>query len=250
MGTAATIVLLAIASTASWFFSMLAGGGSSLILMPLVGGLLGTQAIPLVMTISGIIGNSERVVVYRDRINWSILRWELPGAVIGAILGAFSLSQLKLEWLSGLVAIFIILSAARFFLKGSEPTFRIKLWYFLPAGFIYAFLSGLIGSMGPIFASFYINAGLEKEAVLATQATNRIVIHAVKILAYIGFGVFHLSHFGYGLLIGCSAVLGNWLGGLMLEKISEQRFQRLVFSLLMMSGFLLLWQSRAIAGLA
>ncbi|MEB3230753.1 MAG: sulfite exporter TauE/SafE family protein [Leptolyngbyaceae bacterium] len=244
------IVLFVLASIISWFFSMLAGGGSSLILMPVVGTFLGAQAIPAILTIGGLCGNSERMYIYRDRINWQIVRWELPGAVIGAILGAFSLSQLTLEWLAIVVALFLLVSALSFFCKSQDINFTVKAWYFLPTGFIYAFLSGLIGSMGPIFAPLYFSFGLQKEAVIATQATNRVVIHCIKLVAYGVFGTLQLSHVGYGLIVGASAFIGNWLGSLVLEKISEQRFRQLVFSFLLFSGFFMLWQHRAVVGLS
>lgn len=102
------LIWLCLASILGWFVSTLAGGGSSLILIPLVGMMLGTAAIPPVITIGCIFGNGERSLAYRDRINWQVIRWELPGALIGSILGVFTLTTLKLEWLTILIAIFLI----------------------------------------------------------------------------------------------------------------------------------------------
>lgn len=53
---------LGLTSTVGWFFSTLAGGGSSLILIPVVGHLLGAAVVPPVITVGGIFGNIERVV--------------------------------------------------------------------------------------------------------------------------------------------------------------------------------------------
>ncbi len=239
-----TLLLLALTSIIGWFVSMLAGGGSSLILMPIVGIFFGVQAIPPIITIGGIFGNADRVYAYRNKINWSILKWELPAAVVGAILGSFTLTQLDLEWLTIIVAGFLILSSTSFFFKKDENTFTVKTWYFLPDGFIYAFLSALIGSMGPLLAPFYINYGLEKEELLATQATSRFLIHLIKIVAYGLFGTLTSSYIAYGVLIGLAAFPGNRLGGLALARISEKLFQQLVFSFVMLTGLLLFWQHR------
>ena len=239
-----TFFFLALASIVGWFISTLAGGGSSFILMPIIGMFLGAQAIPSIITIGGIFGNSERVYVYWNQINWQILKWDLPGATVGAILGAFTLSQLNLEWVTILVAGFLIVSAISFFFQKNEQSFPVKTWYFLPSGFIYAFLSGLIGSIGPLLAPFYINYGLKKEEILATQATNRILIHSIKVIAYWFFGNLQISYVGYGILIGLASFPGNFLGGLVLDKISEKIFRRLVFSFVLFSGLLILWQHR------
>jgi uncharacterized membrane protein YfcA len=239
-----TIFWLALAGIVGWFISLLAGGGSALILMPIVGMFLGAVAIAPVITISGLFGNSERVFVYWQKINWDVVKWELPGAIFGGILGAFTLTKLKLDWLSILVGIFLIFSAASYFFKNEEKSFTVKAWYFLPAGFAYAFLSGLIGSMGPVLAPLYINYGLQKEELLATQATNRVIVHIVKIFVYGFLGAFKLPYIGYGIVLGLAAIPGNWLGHLVLQKISEKQFRRLVISFVLFSGMLILWQQR------
>lgn len=239
-----TFLWLSLASIWGWFVSTLAGGGSSLVLIPIVGLMLGAAAIPPVITIGCIFGNAERTFAYRQRINWQVIRWELPGALIGSILGAFTLTQLKLEWLSILIALFLLIYGISFIIKKETKSFPVRAWYFLPAGFIYAFLSGIIGGTGPLLAPFYLNYGLVKEELLATQALTRVVIHVVKVFAYAVFGILTLPYLGYGMLIGIAAFPGNWLGHLILEKISEQRFRQLLILFIILSSFLLLWQQR------
>lgn len=240
------IFWLVLISIAGWFISTLAGGGSSLILIPAIGIFMGTSAIPPVITIGGIFGNTERALAYKKSINWQVLKWELPGAVVGAVVGAFTLTQIHVEWLGILVALFLLGSAVNYIFKQENQSFLVRPWYFLPAGFIYAFLSGIIGSMGPIIAPFYLNFGLVKEELLATQATTRLVIHLVKLIAYGIFGLLTLPYLGYGVLIGIAAFPGNWLGHIALAKISEQRFRQLVIYFVMFSGVFMLWQDRQI----
>ena len=241
-----TLIWLSIASAVGWFISSLAGGGSSLILIPVISLFLGTAALPPVITIGGLFGNAERAYTYREHIDWQVLRWDMPGAVVGACLGAFAFSKLHVEWLGILVAVFLLLSAYSYAFKGEASSFTVKVWYFLPASFIYAFLSGVIGSMGPLLVPFYINYGLQKESLLATLSSTRILIHTVKLISYAAFGVLTVSHIGYGILIGLAAFPGNWLAHSVLERLSEQRFRQLVTSFVMVSGILLLWQQRDI----
>ncbi|MGV2389418.1 MAG UNVERIFIED_CONTAM: hypothetical protein LVR29_17680 [Microcystis novacekii LVE1205-3] len=45
------------------------------------------------------------------------------------------------------LGIFLVFSSLKqLFPQEESPFFEIKTWYFMPSGFIYAFLSGLVGS--------------------------------------------------------------------------------------------------------
>ena len=239
-----TIFWLSITSFIGWFLSSLGAGGSSYIIVPMVGFLLGAIAIPPVIATGMLIGNSQRVFLYWQYVNWQVFWYYLPGAITGACLGAFVFSKTKIEWLSLLIGLFLLLSALSHLFKGGKATFQVRLWQFLPAGFVHAFLSGLIGGTGPLLAPFYLNYGLVKEELLATRAINLAVVHFVKIIAYGVFGSLSLNYVVYGLIIGVAAFPGNWLGKLVVEKISVQRFQQLVVSFVMMSGMLMLWEQR------
>ncbi len=235
---------LIFASVLGWFISSLVGGGSSFILMPIVGIFLGTTAIPPVLTIGGMLGSSERAFVYRKNINWTILKWDIPGAILGAVLGALALTKIHLEGLTILIGLFLLLSALNYIFKPVKITFKVKAWHFLPASLIYGFFSGLLGSMAPLLVPFYLNYGLEKEQLLGTQATTRIIIHGVKIITYGLLGLFNWHYISYGILIGLAAFPGNLLGHIFLAKLSEKGFQKLVISFVMFSGIFILWEQR------
>lgn len=236
------IFYLSLASVFSWFLSTLTSGGSSMILMPLIGFLLGVDAIPPVITVGAIFGNVERAIAYRSMICWEVIAWEMVGAMLGSCLGAFTLSQIRTDFLSILVALFLIISAISLLKKREGSSFPVQVWYFLPAGLIYSWLSGITGSIGPILTPFYLNYGLSKEELLATQATARAGIHIMKSLSYIFFGILTFPNMWYGILIGIAAFPGNWLGQQVLNKISQERFKQIVVAFVLFSTMLILWQ--------
>lgn len=240
----ASVLLLAFASFSSWFLSTLAGGGAPLILIPLIGSGLGSAAVAPVITIGMLLGHPQRVFLYWRSIRWELMWWYLPGAIIGAALGAFLFTQTKLEWLSILLALFLITSTVSYTSDNKQPKFKIHDWYFLPAGFVFAFLSGLIGSSGSILNFLYLNYGLDKEETIATKSAHVIIVHSIKTITYAKFGALTLPYLGYGLLIGIAALPGNWLGQIALQKISEKLFRQLLTSFVMLSGILMLWQER------
>ena len=237
-------------SIGTWFISTIAGGGSALLLIPVVGLFLGSAAVPPVTTVGAIFGNGERAIAYRDSIRWDVVVWALPGALTGACLGALILTRIEAAWLTLAIALFLIGSAISYFIKPQDqgPTFSVKAWYFLPASFLYAIFSALVGSLGPALAPFYINFGLEKEALIATQTTNRTVIHVVKVIAYAAFGILTPQFLLLGVLVGLAAFPGNWLGHRVLQRLTEEQFQQLVTSFVLCSGLMMAWQQRQVLG--
>lgn len=239
-----SILLLALASFIAWFISSLAGGGSPFIIIPMVNFLLEPQAIPPVVTTGMLLGNFQRAFVLWRDIDWQLTWWYLPGAVSGAILGAFVFTQTELQWLQVLLGLFLVSSVFSFGFGKKEQSFQVKGWFFLPAGFVYAFLSGLIGSIGPVLNPFYLNYGLVKEKMIATKSAHVLVVHVAKIVTYAAFGALSLPYLGYGLIIGIAAVPGNWLGQQALQKISDEQFRQFVIALVTVSGLLILWEQR------
>lgn len=104
------------------------------------------------------------------------------------------------------------LTVVGYWLGKKEHTFTVHAWQFLPVGFLYPFISGLIGSKGSAVNPFYLNYGLIKEQMIATKAANIVVVHVVKIVTYAAFGALTTQYLGYGLIIGLTAIPANCLG--------------------------------------
>jgi uncharacterized protein len=237
---------LTLGSFASWFISTIAGGGTPFILIPLIGFFLGSTAIPPVLTTVMLCGHPQRLWLYWKYIDWQIMGWYLPGAVVGAILGAIAYTKVQLEWLPILLAVFLIASTISYIPSKTDlkPTFKVYSWYFLPSGFIFAFLSGLIGSTGPLLNPLYINYGLAKEDLIGTKSAHLLIVHIVKIITYALCGALNPIYLSYGLLMGVAAFPGNWLGQKVLTRISQQNFQKLLVSFVILTSLLIFWEQR------
>jgi len=206
--------------------------------------LLEPQAVPPVVTTGMLLGNFQRTWQFWQDIDWQLTWWYLPGAVLGAILGSFVFTQTQLQWLQVLLGLFLVSSVFSFGFGKKSQSFQVPGWFFLPAGFVYAFLSGLIGSIGPVLNPFYLNYGLVKEKMIATKSAHVLVVHVAKMLTYAALGALTMPYLGYGLVIGIAAVPGNWLGQLALQKISDEQFRQFVIALVTISGLLILWDQR------
>lgn len=239
-----SILFLTLASFSSWFISTLAGGGTPLILIPLIGYFLGSTAVPPVLTIVMLCGHPQRLCLYWEKLNWGLMWWYLPGAIVGAIIGALVYTKTQVEWLPILLALFLITSTVSYGIKGERPYFQVRPWYFLPSGFMFAFFSGLIGSTGPMLNPLYLNYGLVKEEMIATKSAHLLVVHIVKIITYACFGALNSHYLEYGLLMGIAALPGNWIGQIALKRVSEARFRHLVVWFVLLSSFSILWEQR------
>lgn len=247
MPTASVLFLLSSVSFAAWFVSMLVGGGSPLILIPMVTLLLGAQSVAPVLTIGSVLGNAQRSALLWKHIDWSLTLWQVPGVIVGSVLGAYAFTKIEAEGLQVFIAIALLYMVVHSLLSSriNLPSITFRVWYFLPLGFLNAVASGLVGSTGPILNPAYLSYGLEKEQMVATRAASLTLTHIVKIATYTALGVLSPTLVGYGLIIGCSALPANWLGRKVLEKMSADQFQLAVVSFVGISGIWMLWQQRA-----
>jgi uncharacterized protein len=239
---------LFVASFLAWFLSMLAGGGSPFILIPVISLLLGASSVAPVITTGLLIGNTQRGISFWQYVDWQVTAWYVPGATIGALIGCYGLTQIHVEGLQLLLGIGLLVMVVNYLLATkrdrASDQLTVKAWYFLPLAFVNAIGSGLLGSTGPVMNPLYLNYGLEKEAMVATKAFNKAVLHLVKLTAYAAFGSLSPEYLAYGLVIGLGAIPANWLGKLVLAKMSTQQFRQLVFAFVAVSGVAMIWQQR------
>ncbi len=288
------IVYLSVVSFFAWIVSTLAGGGSPFILIPLVNLLMGAAAVPPVITIGMFFGNAHRVLLFWREIDWELTGWYAPGAIAGAILGAYTFTQIHLDWLQIVIAIFLIVSAVLFELEKSpektvaedqakninlvndskeleeieelievnqlgelsqlsdleqselipkqvKPKFQLKAWHIMPAGFLKAYVSGLVGTTGPVLNPFYLRYGLVKEKMLATKATHMTIIHVVKIITYGALAAMSKDEIVAGLAIGLSAIPANLVGRYILSRMSPHQFRQVVLAFMVIGGTWMLW---------
>lgn len=237
---------LLLTSFVAWFISMLAGGGSPFLLIPLISILLGTQAVAPVITIGLLVGNAQRGMLFWPHIDWSLTRWYIPGAAIGALIGCYGLTHVHAEGLQLVLGLGLIIMFLNEIFGPKDSQFAVKEWHFLPYALVNAIGSGLIGSTGPVMNPLYFGYGLEKEAMVATKAVHKVALHIFKIMAYTGLGTLSPKYLAYGLIIGLGAIPANWLGKIVLAKLSADQFRQIVYTFVAFSGLLMIWQQRSL----
>ncbi len=232
----ALVVLGAIA----WFFSTLVAGGAATLLLPILGVLIGAQLVAPVITVASIIANPGRAWMFREHIHWPLLRFWLPGTLIGAVLGGWWFSLMSAQWLQVLLGLFLISTLFQYRFGQSRRSFIMRADWFFPLGLVVATLSGLVGATGPVYNPFLLNYGLEKEQLVATKAINSLLMQIFKLLAYGAFGALTLQALELGIAVGVGALFGVLAARRHLAAMDVAVFRRLLYWFMPASGILLI----------
>jgi uncharacterized protein len=225
-----------------YVISTIGGGGGSLLLVPIVSFVLGGRAVAPVLSLGEMLSRPVRLVLFWRDIDWSVAKFHIPGSVVGAFLGAYIFAHIELEWLQAVVGLFLISTIFQYRFGEKERSFPMRALFFLPLGFVVSLFSALIGATGPVENPFYLNYGLEKEAMIATKTVNSFVSGLVELGTFSFFGVLPRELWGYGIAIGIAAGIGSFVGKRMLGRMESKMFRRIVIVVMLVSGIALIYR--------
>lgn len=237
-------LLLALAGFAAWIVSTIGGGGGAMLLVPLTGFIVGAQAVAPVVTLATLIAGSGRALVFRRSIEWTVVGWGLPGALIGAFLGALLFTGAPADWLQILVGLFLVSTIFQYRFGRKRRTFRAPKWWFFPAQIAVGFVSGLIGAVGPVMNMLYLNADITKERMVGTKTAISMPMHIVKIGTYATLGAMSGELWLFGLAAGAGALASNWLARRLLSGMQDVSFRTIVVAFMALSGLVMIWRQR------
>jgi uncharacterized membrane protein YfcA len=237
-------LLLAGSGFTAWIVSTIGGGGGATLLVPLVGFIAGTQAVAPVTTLATLIASGGRAVAFRRDVEWGVVGWALPGAAIGGLLGAALFANTPAEWLQVIVGLFLISTIFQYRFGRKERTFDVSRWWFFPAELLVGFLSGLIGAMGPVMNTLYLNAGITRERMVGTKTAISLPMHLVQLGTYTALGALTGRILTFGVVAGLGALASNWLARRMLRNMTEFNFRAIVTAFMALSGAIMIWGQR------
>ncbi|MEQ8908607.1 MAG: sulfite exporter TauE/SafE family protein [Vicingaceae bacterium] len=189
------------------------------------------------------IGRPVRLFLFWKHIEWRLVAYYVPSAILGAILGGLIFVKLKADWLQVLLGLFLISTVIQYRFGKKQRSFAMKKWYFIPLGFGVTLVSTLFGATGPILNPFYLNLGLVKERMIATKTANSFIAGLAQLSSYTFLGALHGELWWYGLIIGAGATIGNLIGKRQLQKLSDEGFRKIVIAVMVVSGLLMVGRS-------
>lgn len=232
-------VPLFISAFAAAAISGAAGFGGALLLLPLLVATVGvTHAVPL-LTIAQLIGNLSRAGFGFTQIHWRPVALFLLGAIPLSVMGALSFVQLPKDLITRAIgAAILIFVVLKYFgvlkLKGGSTLL-------IAGGGVVGFLSGLVGSAGPLGAAIFLSLGLPPVAYIASEATTALAMHGVKSVVYQQYIDLDLQFWFLAALMGVAMILGTWSAKGVIERMPRETFQRLVAILLVsIAGYMVI----------
>lgn len=231
--------LLSLVALGSEFLGTISGFGSSTFFMP-IGVLVEKYNFVLALTaILHIFGNLSKLYIFRKNFNFSmILKFAVPSVVltgIGALLSRFiSFENLKL-----FLGIFIMILAVIFFFKNKIISALTSRYAVLTVG-LSGFLTGLLGTGGALRGIALASIQLEKNAFVALSSGIDIGGDILRMSVYLYNDYFEWSHWFYIPLLMLAGYIGSYLGKIVINKIDQKQFEKIVMAFVFLSGVLLI----------
>ncbi len=126
------LVLLFGLGVVAFLFSILAGGGGALLLVPILNWLIGTQHTAPVLNLGSFIGRPSRLLIFWKHIHWKVCLYYAPAAILGAWVGGYLFSRSTISWIQLLIGIFLVSVIFQYRFGKKERSFPMQLSYFIP----------------------------------------------------------------------------------------------------------------------
>lgn len=211
------VSLLFVAAVAAGFVDAIAGGGG-LITVPV----LLAAGVPPVVAIAtnktqGSFGTAAATWTYwrKGKIDFRLLRWPLVATVVGAAIGAVTVTFVDTAWLMVLLPI-LLASIAIYFLMGPKATDQDVHARLTPLAFggVAGGIGFYDGFFGPGTGSFFALALVTLLGMGLTRATahTKALNFASNFVSVIIFAIGGHVLWAVGLMMAVGQVIGGWLG--------------------------------------
>ncbi|MCG8471489.1 MAG: sulfite exporter TauE/SafE family protein [Desulfobacterales bacterium] len=226
----------------------IAGFGAALIATPLV-----TQFIDLSVaipagTIIGLSMSAQMGITFRKFADWERLRPLIFGAFPGALTGVTLMKKVPGDALKIAMGLFLMVYAFwGLFFEGRSQKVVSKYWGIL-AGFSSSAIGTSFGMGGPPTIVYTSLAGWRQEQVKAGIGSFFMIAAIIMISAQTLAGLQSVASVTLAMVAVPSAVFGGWMGIRLSKCIGEFSYRKILFSLLMVMGLMILYRSAMALG--
>ena len=216
------------------------GTGSSIVLMPILVVMFGPRHAVPIMAVAAVMGNFGRVLAWWRAIDWRAVAAYCATAVPGAAIGARVLLAIPAGAAELALGVFFLslIPLRRWMAHRALKLSRVHLALL---GGPLGLLTGVVVSTGPLTVPLFTFHGLERGALLGTEAASSIGMYGAKVATFQALGAFPLEVLLQGVLVGLTLMAGSFIGRFVVLALSPGAYRTLIDALMFCSGVSLLW---------
>ncbi len=216
--------MMVIAGLAAGLITTVAGMGGGMMLVLF---LSAWSADPLyavaVTTPALLVGNAQRLWMFRRDLSWSVGGVFVGGALPGAFLGGFLAIAVPPLWIQIAMAGAAGVAVAKHL---GLLKIVIRSSVLAPAGFGIG-VASTAGGAGLLAGPLLLSAGLSGSAYLATMSLSSLSMHAGRLLAFGAGGLVDRSLLGTAAVLAIAITVGNTAGRWVRQQVRERTIHHL-----------------------
>lgn len=211
------------------------GFGSSVFFIPIASLFLDFQSVLGITALFHVISNVSKIALFKNGFDKFLILYLGIPAVIFVIIGAFLSKILNVVYLEIALSIFLIILSL-IFLIFNHLEIKANKTNAISGGVLSGFVAGLLGTGGAIRGITLSAFNIPSVIFISTSAVIDLGIDLSRSVVYTTNGFVH-AHDLYLIpfLFGIS-FLGTYIGKLILNKISQVSFKRIVLLLILITG--------------
>ena len=218
-------LLLTLATLVTSLISGVLSMAGGMILMVVFGFFL---SVPVAMVLHGIaqtFSNGSRVWLYRRHIRWHLLAFYTVGAL--AMTGLFAM----FTFVPDIGLVFILIGTFPFLALAVPKSINLdmeKAPVAALSGVLVTAAQLLAGASGPVLDIFYVQSRLTRQEILGTKAVTQTLGHILKLVYYgaiMAVAGTELPIWVFPAVV-TAAVLGNYLGSLIVARMTDNQFKQ------------------------
>lgn len=236
-----TLMLVALAAFATALFHSVAGFAGALLLSVCLAPLIGVRAVVPVVALAMIVSNANRIVLFREQIDWKAYRAIMITGLPGIVVGATVYLYLPVTAIAVVMGCFLLLSIP---LRRAFKKRNYKVGYrgLSTVGVVYGVISGTVFGGGMILGPFLLGAGIVGQGLVGIVAAMGLTLNLTKTLV---FGVGNLLDrelVSLGVVVGLCTIPGGLLGKWLVKTTTIEVHTLIVEALMFAGGCYFLYQ--------
>ncbi|HEV2842823.1 MAG TPA: sulfite exporter TauE/SafE family protein [Chthoniobacterales bacterium] len=230
-----SVILFFLLAFASEIMGTVAGFGSSVFFVPLAGFFFGFHEVLVLTSILHVFSNASKLVLFGRDVQWRLLFLLGIPSTLCVILGAYLSTKLEFKFTALILGLFLIWFSV-FFLVRPKARFSPTPVNAVSAGGVAGFLAGLIGTGGAIRGLALGAFDLEKNVFVATSAAIDSGVDFSRMIVYLRSGYLTRELYWFVPVLLVIAFSGSYVGKILLSKIQQKSFRKIVLFLILLIG--------------